>query len=78
MNYKNQCLRLINDEDFLWFDKQDIDVKINRCVEQYYLFSWLVGNELYSIGFEFGKEADFGEHDFKYYDSEWEVWHCDF
>jgi hypothetical protein len=75
---KTNCHQLINDEDFLWFDKQDIDEKINRCQEQYYLFSWLVGNEFYEIGYEFGKKADFGEYDFKYYESEWEDFHCNY
>ena len=33
---------------------------------------------LYDVAFEFGKNADFGEYDFKYYEREWEVWHCNY
>lgn len=75
---KLQCELQIQNEDFLWFDKQDTDNKISRCQEQWNLFMWLYVNNLYVIAFEFGKNADFGEYDFKYYESEWEFWHCNY
>ena len=74
---KLQCDNLIQNEDFLWFDKQDTDNKISRCQEQWNLFLWLYVNDLYDVAFEFGKNADFGEYD-KYYNDEWEFWHCSY
>jgi len=75
---KLQCELQIQNEDFLWFDKQDTDEKISRCQEQWNLFILFYVNDLYDVAFEFGKNADFGEYDFKYHDSEWETWHCNY
>ena len=75
---KLQCQLQIQNEDFLWFDKQDTDQKISRVEEQWNLFMWIFLNHCYSVAFEFGKNADFGEYDFKYYEHEWEVWYCNY
>lgn len=77
-NPKRGCEFLLQSEDFLWFDKQDTDQKIFRCQEQWFLFTWIYVNDLYTIALDFANSADFGEFDHKYFDSEWEVWHCNY
>lgn len=75
---KLQCQLQIQNEDFLWFDKQDTDQKISRVEEQWNLFMWFYVNNSYVVALDFAITSDSGEYDFKYQDSEWEVWHCNF
>ena len=75
---KNYCQKLIELDDFLSCDKEDTDNTIQRCQEQWIIFNWLFVKECYILAKNFAKLADFGEYDYKYYDGEWELWHCNY